>query len=70
MPVERACFLVLSLAQPLARAAEVSYTVTDLGQINPTAINDAGQVTGHADFAGQTHAFLYNGSITLDLAWW
>lgn len=45
-------------------AAAPKYTVTDLGQVNPTAINDAGQVTG---YTGAAHAFLYSNGILSDL---
>ncbi|CAN5271702.1 hypothetical protein BH23CHL1_BH23CHL1_17390 [soil metagenome] len=49
---------------PQASAAEVRYTVTDLGTLGGSfsranALNDAGQVTGEAETAtGESHAFL------------
>src|SRR5689334_15941205 len=50
-------------------ASPTRYTVTDIGSgpIQPTAINDAGQVGG-ALYGGKAHAFLYSNGVLTDLS--
>lgn len=53
-------------AAPCAREASaqgVRYTVTDLGQFMPSAVNEAGQVAGSAIIGGRGIAVYYDGSL-------
>lgn len=55
------CFLLAPLAIPMTAAAEVRYTVTNLG-LQPAAINYRGQIVGTAEVSGASHAALYDGT--------
>lgn len=66
-PAIRLLLFLPSLFISHLAAAGPTYSVTDLGQVNPTAINDAGQVTGYTGYTGDAHAFLYSNGILSDL---
>jgi probable HAF family extracellular repeat protein len=62
--------LALALTQVVARTAFAqTYSLAQIGTLGstPAAVNEAGQVTGSAVFAGGTHGFFYSNGMLTDL---